>query len=255
MADFAPDGSPRSVGILGVFGTGNLGNEASLSTIIQHLQARCPGAAIYVLSLNLTDTRARYGVNALSAEPLKPKAERSTAARRAASRTLDAEQSLVSRVKGLLERSPRITAVGRGILNAPRALREAGREARFFWRSWGTLRRTDLFIVGGGGMLTDDVGGPWELPLFVFKWVLLAKLAGARIAFVSVGAGPLTTAVGRFLVKCSLRLASYQSFRDARSTRLLASINAPGEHLLYPDVAFSLRVPVEPAPAKRKKPI
>ena len=61
------------------------------------------------------------------------------------------------------------------------------------------LRRTDMLIIPGTGLLTDAYGlrnwGPYNL----FKWSLIAKVCRCKLLFVSVGAGPVYGALGRLL--------------------------------------------------------
>ena len=102
------------------------------------------------------------------------------------------------------------------------------------------LRRTDVLVVPGTGLLTDMGGlsdfGPYSL----FRWSLIAKLCGCRVMFVSVGAGPLTTRLGRSLVRRALSLAHYRSYRDEASKRYVESIGFPaGDDPVYPDLVFS----------------
>ena len=58
--------------------------------------------------------------------------------------------------------------------------------------------------------------------------------------FVSVGAGPLTTWLGRGLVRRALSLAHYRSYRDEPSKRYVESIGCTvGDDPVYPDLVFS----------------
>jgi polysaccharide pyruvyl transferase WcaK-like protein len=75
----------------------------------------------------------------------------------------------------------------------------------------------------------------------MFKWSLLAKVRGCRLLFVSVGAGPIDTALGRALVKFALSLADYRSYRDDASAGYLKNIGfRKNGDRIYPDLVFSL---------------
>jgi polysaccharide pyruvyl transferase WcaK-like protein len=103
------------------------------------------------------------------------------------------------------------------------------------------LKDCDLFIIPGTGLLTDAFGfrewGPYNL----FKWTSMAKLRRCKVLFVSVGVGPINTALGRYLVKSALSLAEFRSYRDGASLNYLAGIGFPtNSERVYPDLAFSL---------------
>ena len=103
-------------------------------------------------------------------------------------------------------------------------------ESREYIRAWRTLKGTDMFIIPGTGLLTDAFGLSGWGPYGVFKWSLMARLRGCRVMFVSVGAGPVRSAPGRFLVRSALSLADYRSYRDAPSKEVVqrASASARG---------------------------
>lgn len=117
------------------------------------------------------------------------------------------------------------------------------------------MRDLDMLIIPGTGLLTDAYGlarwGPYNL----FKWVLAAKLTRARVLFVSVGAGPLDGAAGRLLVKASLTLADYRSFRDHASRDYMRGVGFPAARdPLFPDLVFGLPQRLLPSPPERPAP-
>jgi polysaccharide pyruvyl transferase WcaK-like protein len=118
-------------------------------------------------------------------------------------------------------------------------------EIVFLVKSCWLLGGVDLVIVGGSGQLIDVEGGPWNHPYNHFKWACLAKLVGAKFAFLSVGAGPIRTSLGKWFIRTSLLLASYRSFRDVHSKRLIESIGIKRKNLVYPDQAFGIVPPPE----------
>ena len=107
-------------------------------------------------------------------------------------------------------------------------------------RGYRHLRAFDLFIVSGGGQLSDYWGGPWGHPFTLLKWAIIAKAAGTRFAFMSVGAGPLNSGLSKFFIRRSLLAADYKSFRDERSRKLIESIGSVGKTSVFPDLAYSL---------------
>ena len=98
-----------------------------------------------------------------------------------------------------------------------------------------------MLIVPGTGLLTD-VCGLWGWgPYTVFKWSLVAKLCRCKLLFVSVGAGPLHSALGKQFVKSALSLADFRSYRDKASLEYLKHIGFYcNRDRVYPDLAFSL---------------
>jgi polysaccharide pyruvyl transferase WcaK-like protein len=106
------------------------------------------------------------------------------------------------------------------------------------------LKGADLMIVPGTGALDDFGTGPSGLPLALFTWCLAARLRGAAIAFVSVGAGPIRHPLSRWLMKAAIGMAHYRSYRDKSSKAFASGIGiAAGAEEIYPDLAFSLPVP------------
>ena len=104
-----------------------------------------------------------------------------------------------------------------------------------------TLKGSWMLIVPGTGLLTD-VCGLWGWgPYTLFKWSLVAKLCRCKLLFVSVGAGPLHSALGKYFVKSALSLADFRSYRDKASLEYLKRIGfETNRDRVYPDLAFSL---------------
>src|SRR4029077_5965988 len=113
-----------------------------------------------------------------------------------------------------------------------------------------TLRRTDMFVVPGTGLFTDAYGlfgwGPYSL----FRWSVAAKICRCRIAIVGIGAGPLSTRLGRWFAKSVLSIADFRSYRDSSTARYLCDIGFRADRdPVSPDRAFSLPDEVLCAPA------
>jgi polysaccharide pyruvyl transferase WcaK-like protein len=113
-----------------------------------------------------------------------------------------------------------------------------------FWRlldALRTLRAVDILIIPGTGLLTDACGlmewGPYNL----FKWCLIARMCRCKVLFVSVGAGPVYSALGKYFVKSALSLAAFRSYRDNASLEYLKRIGfETNGDSVYPDLVFSL---------------
>jgi polysaccharide pyruvyl transferase WcaK-like protein len=108
------------------------------------------------------------------------------------------------------------------------------------------FRRFDLMIIPGTGILDDFGERPWGMPFDIFRWCLVARLAGARIAMISIGAGPIGRPLSRRLMKAAAGLAHYRSYRDEISKNFMEGIGFDtSADPVYPDIAFQLPSPAE----------
>ncbi|WP_066633887.1 polysaccharide pyruvyl transferase CsaB [Desulfolucanica intricata] len=80
---------------------------------------------------------------------------------------------------------------------------------------WQALKKTDLLISGGGGLL-QDVTGPNSI-LYYLGIVMLAKLMGKPVCFYGQGIGPVRTALGRAMMKLIANRVDFITVRDAAS--------------------------------------
>jgi len=125
-----------------------------------------------------------------------------------------------------------------------RLLRKLVREVRDLVHAVRHMRKTDILVVPGTGILDDFGVRPTSLPLDVFNWCLAARLVGTRIAFVSIGAGPIGNRFSRWLMASAARMARYRSYRDTGSRDFLKNEGVDtSRDVIYPDLAFKLPVP------------
>ena len=104
-----------------------------------------------------------------------------------------------------------------------------------------TLKSVDALIIPGTGLLTDAYGLTGWGPYNLFKWSLIARICRCKVLFVSVGAGPIYSASGKYFVKSALSRADFRSYRDNASLEYLKSIGLPvNSDRVYPDLVFSL---------------
>ncbi len=124
------------------------------------------------------------------------------------------------------------------------------RELSHSMRGYLFLRGQDLLLVSGGGQLNEQCGGPWGQPYALFKWALLARLAGVPYAVASVGVGAASSKTSRLFLALALRLAKYRSYRD-QNTKTFASALLPraATDSVVPDFALSLPPSKVPRPA------
>lgn len=85
-------------------------------------------------------------------------------------------------------------------------------------RALGALRRVDLLLLAGGGIFNDHWIG--VIPRYV-GWTLAARLAGARVAWIGVGVGPIRRRVLRWLTRVGARAARLVTVRDPASAGMV----------------------------------
>jgi polysaccharide pyruvyl transferase WcaK-like protein len=118
-------------------------------------------------------------------------------------------------------------------------------ELSSLYHAWRSLRRARRLIIAGTGVLDDQHVRPTQLPLEVLRWSLAARLAGAELVFLSVGAGPIDQVWSRRFLKTAVALAHEVSYRDSRSKDFMASIGRDvGSDRVLPDLALALEPPV-----------
>ena len=221
-------------GILGHVGNQNLGDEAIIAAVIQNIRSRYPDAEIRGFTINPDDTEKRHGITAFPLRRTRRSANiRSDATAAAPARAADGLKSFAAKHLRYVYAPLKLSH------NALVSVLNAAREIGFLQRSSSHLRGMDSLIIAGSQQLNDFVGGPWAFPYTIFKWCLLARIRKVRILFLSVGAGPVTSRLGRFLVRRALGMAHYRSFRDARSVKLAGELRVKGENVLVPDLVFS----------------
>jgi polysaccharide pyruvyl transferase WcaK-like protein len=198
---------PR-IAFFGHFDGTNFGNECTLMATLHHLRRNAPRAGFRCICTGPESTAATYNI---AAAPIR--------------------ETVVMpwRIRNRLAQSARKLAIGIPI--------ELYRWLKGFKTLWGT----DALIIPGTGLLTDAYGllgwGPYDL----VRWSVTAKLCRCKLLFVSVGAGPVYSPIGRFLVKAALSLADFRSYRDEPTQRYLSSMGFRAENdKVCPDLVFSL---------------
>jgi polysaccharide pyruvyl transferase WcaK-like protein len=204
----------KAITFFGGFGLGNFGNEITLKAILSHLRLRLPAAEFNCVCTHPEITAANHNIEAL---PLTRK-------------VID-----VWRPKNRVARLLRSLLIG-----IPSEL--------YRWLDvLMTLKHTDVLIVPGTGLLTDAYGLTSWGPYNALKWSLLAKMRGCKVLYVSVGAGPIHSRRGRWLVKSALALADFRSYRDPETKVFLRSIGAGREtDRIFPDLAFGIVREIRP---------
>jgi polysaccharide pyruvyl transferase WcaK-like protein len=112
------------------------------------------------------------------------------------------------------------------------------------------IRKLDVLIIPGTGILDDFSTGPKGIPYWIFRWCLLARILGTKVVLVSIGAGPIYHPLSRWLMKTAAEMAVYRSYRDGISREFMHGIGLDvSNDLVCPDIAFAL-----PQPAPLREP-
>ncbi|MFD7609909.1 polysaccharide pyruvyl transferase family protein [Streptomyces sp. NPDC059828] len=204
------------VGLFGLLGSGNLGNDGSLEAVLGYLRAEHPEAVVDALCGGPEVVATRYRIPATRLHWYR--GEYRTASRAGA-----------------------IAAKGLGkIVDVVRTA------------AW--VRRHDVVIVPGMGVLEATLPlRPWGFPYALLLLCASGRLFGTRVALVGVGADAIGDRPTRALVRWSARLASYRSYRDALSRDAMRAMGVDtSRDEVYPDLAFAL--PTLPASASSGPP-
>lgn len=210
--------APR-VGVFGLLGSGNLGNDGSLEAVLGYLRAEHPDGVVDALCGGPEAVTARFGIPATRLHWYR--GEYRTASRAGS-----------------------IAAKGLGKLVD-------------VFRTAAWVRRHDVVIVPGMGVLEATLPlRPWGFPYSLFLLCASGRLLRTRVALVSVGAAEIRNRPTRALVRWSARLAAYRSYRDTQSRDAMRAMGVDTTRdEVYPDLAFSLPAPQASAPTGTPGPV
>jgi len=204
--------TPKSIALLGLFGGGNLGNEASLVAMLTPLREAFPDAIISCICGNPAAVTERYSISAVG---ILPETIRWPSLRKS---------SLVKFPHWFF-------------------LRVAA-EIQIWLKIFRYLRTVEFVIIPGTGILDDYRLSPFDVPYNILRWCLSARLLGIKILFVSIGAGPIHHPLTRLFMKTTARTATYRSYRDNVSRDYMNRIGLNvAKDPVYPDLVFSLPHP------------
>ncbi|MEF9906964.1 polysaccharide pyruvyl transferase family protein [Streptomyces sp. P9-A2] len=207
------------VGVFGLLGSGNLGNDGSLEAVLGYLRAAHPEAVVDALCGGPEVVTARYGIPA----------------------------TRLHRYRGEYRTASRAGAIaGKGLGKLVDVFRTA---------AW--VRRHDVVIVPGMGVLEATLPlRPWGFPYSLFLLCASGRLLRTKVALVGVGAAPIGSRPTRTLVRWSARLAAHRSYRDALSRDALRSMGVDtARDEVHPDLAFALPAPPANTPSGPPGPV
>ncbi|GAA1712672.1 polysaccharide pyruvyl transferase family protein [Streptomyces yatensis] len=205
--------TPVRVGVFGLLGSGNLGNDGSLEAVLGYLRAEHPEAVVDALCGGPEAVTTRFRIPATRLHWYR--GEYRTASRAGA-------------------------IAGKGLGKLVDVCRTA---------AW--VRRHDVVIVPGMGVLEATLPlRPWGFPYSLFLLCASGRLLGTRVALVGVGAAEIGDRPTRALVRWSARLAAYRSYRDTPSREAMRAMGVDtARDEVYPDLAFALPIPPPDAPS------
>lgn len=207
--------SVMKIGLLGQFGSGNSGNDGSLEAMVTFLRRARPDAALLCICSNPARIGERFALDVLSFRGGKPFGG-------AFLKFLDARLwRIPGRIAILITILQRISGI-------------------------------DVMVIPGTGILDDFQERAFGWPFIIYWWCLAARLRGTRIAFVSIGAGPIRGTLSRWFLKSAARMAQYRSYRDDFSLRYVQGlgIDISADHR-FPDIAFGLHEPARTVEAEQ----
>ncbi|MBB5854709.1 polysaccharide pyruvyl transferase family protein [Amycolatopsis umgeniensis] len=202
--------SPARIGLFGLLGSGNLGNDGSFEAVLGYLRAEHPGAAISVMCGGPEIVASRYDLETTALNWYQGEY-----------RTASGPLSIAMKGFGKLVDIVRTVA-------------------------W--ARRQDVVIVPGMGVLESTLPlRPWGFPYALLLLSASGRMVGTKVALVSVGANVSTHRVTRSVIGWAARLATFRSYRDEPSREAMRAMGVDVTNdRVYPDLAFALPAPSEP---------
>jgi polysaccharide pyruvyl transferase WcaK-like protein len=194
---------PR-VGLFGLLGSGNIGNDASVEAIMRYLRAEYPDATVDAMCGGWHRMRARYGI---VTTPFQWQQEHS-------------RPGWSGKV---------LVAVGKVV---------------DFFRTAAWVRGHDVVIIPGMGILDPTLPlNPWGVPYAVCLLAAWGRLFGVKVALVAVGADKASAKTTQWLYNRTARLAAYVSLRDESSRQALRGEGVDvSAFSVHPDLVWTIPV-------------
>jgi polysaccharide pyruvyl transferase WcaK-like protein len=202
--------SPR-VGLFGGFGSGNIGNDASLEAMLGFLRNNHPELVLDVMCGGAETVAERYGVVAVPVD---------------------------GHVKRDRKLPSAMTAAGKALGKVSGVFRIA---------AW--VRRHEIVIVPGMGILETSLPlRAWQFPLTMFALCVSGRFLGTKVALVSIGVDVIDQRLNRWLLVTAARCAAYRSYRDEMSQVAMRrqGLDCVSDHV-YRDLVFGVRMPLSPS--------
>jgi len=233
------DPTRRKIALLGLFGTGNLGNECTLQAIVLNIRRFLPNAELSCICPRPENATSTHNIPAFPIRapfPIK-----------GMFRFVQKSNGAIMGTNGSSPETAKEPSRSRlfeafiGLKLLLRTLAYPLLEPYRWFEAITRLKGNDMLIIPGLGMLGDFGIRTSGIHYDILRWSIIAKLCRCKLLFVSVGAGPIRHPISRYFVKTALRLADYRSYRDAFSKSYMESIGFDTKNDgVYPDLAYSL---------------
>lgn len=202
----------KKIALFGIFGGGNLGNEATLVTTLHMLRKRLPHVQIVLVS-----------------DP-----QQSLAHSDAYPEQYDHDPVHIDRIVNLIPYRFRTYIV---------PLIQLMMEPIRAWKTRKLARSFDLLLVSGTGIADDFYQTPFDTPLSLLRWCKAVSANRGKVRFISIGAGPVAHWLSRRWFRNSFRLADFRSYRETSSRDFAVSIGLhDGPETVLPDLVYGLPV-------------
>lgn len=184
----------KKIALLTPYTGGNLGDAAIQEAVISNIRQRAPQAEIFLITLCPEMTAELHGITSFPITPFAiknyspgPSYQLNTGKNSNRSAYHDSKSSppipypketrfqqfttkLLCNLKSSARKGRRTWAIAKG-------------ELKHIVRSYLVMKQSSILIVSGGGQLDDYWGGAWGHPYALFKWSLLARIAGKKSYF------------------------------------------------------------------------
>jgi polysaccharide pyruvyl transferase WcaK-like protein len=195
------------VGLFGLLGSGNSGNQASAESVLAYLRRVYPDAEVDAMSSGCQWVRDNYGIPAIPLSWQEKYGQRDSRAARM------------------------LLKIGSKLADPLRIIRWVGGH--------------DVVIVPGMGVFEATLPlHAYGVPFLFFVLSAAGRLRRVRVAFVSVGGNVVRQRATRWLFLAAARLAGYRSFRDEYSKTAMKQQGLDTRRdFVYPDLAFASQTP------------
>lgn len=198
--------------MFGLFGGGNLGNEATLSATLLMLRKRVPDLQIVLVS-----------------DPPQPEASIEVFPERYNHDPLPIEW-IIELVPFRL-RAHLVPLIQ--LIIEPLRVRKIRKYSVGF----------DLLLVSGTGIADDFYQTPFDTPLSLLRWCKAVYSNKGKVRFISIGAGPVSHWLSKRWLRKALQLADVRTYRETTSRKFAVSVGMrDGPETVMPDIVFSLPV-------------
>lgn len=259
------------VGLLSPYGGTNLGDGAIQEAAIEGMRRYLPKLELWGITLNPIEIQRRHGILGFPITglrvpfysdplfgPIKGFSVRflteSISADKIENKGFDRSYSPDSwRMRQSLKKVPLLGYTLRRLADVMRKIFTIIHEIRQLKAAFHFVSNLDMVMVSGSGQLDETWGGAWGHPYVLFRWAILARLARKHFIVVSVGVDEVKTILCKFFIRTALSLASYRSYRDVVSKKLLSKWAFTKNDACVPDLAFGLFLPMENSPSISNK--